>query len=291
MVNGDTPSTPKLRKQRCPNGTRKNRKTGICEKPVIIQPRCKNGFRRNRKTRECEDKTKKKLPNLNVIKKLSRKKMKSIIDNESAIRREKNMSPLNDNASDKLKKLRFPSNVYFKGIKTINDAVELAIDEEKREKSVSRQQERKSPERKSPEHKSPEHKSPEHKSPERKKTPEQERKTPERKTPERKTPERKTFERHNEDTDEVFEEEGVQSIEKANNDENELSEERKEKEDIQENEEIENEDMENEDMENNDDDNIMSELLSIKKKKQQKNAMIGETPKRKKSNMYKEYAY
>jgi len=115
-----------MARPRCPNGTRKNRKTGICEKPVIIQPRCKNGFRRNRKSRQCENKTLKKKPDMRVIKRLSRKKINSIIQNEISIRRDNNMSPLQNNAKDKLKELRFPSNSYFKGIKTLRDAINIS---------------------------------------------------------------------------------------------------------------------------------------------------------------------
>ena len=114
--------------KRCPNGTRKNRKTRICEKPVIIQPRCKNGFRRNRKTRECEDKTLKKRPDMRKIKRLSRKKIKSIIENELRTRRENNMSPLRNNAKDELKEMRFPSNTYFKGIQTLEEASQLSTE-------------------------------------------------------------------------------------------------------------------------------------------------------------------
>jgi hypothetical protein len=71
----------------------------------------------------------KKRPDLKVIKRLSRKKMNNIIQNEIALRRENNMSPLGDNVNDELKELRFPSNTYFKGIKTYKDAIEKSTSE------------------------------------------------------------------------------------------------------------------------------------------------------------------
>ena len=41
-------------RKRCPNGTRKNKKTGNCEKKSSIKKRCPNGSRRNNKTGNCE---------------------------------------------------------------------------------------------------------------------------------------------------------------------------------------------------------------------------------------------
>lgn len=43
---------------RCPNGSRKNKKTGKCEK-VGSQKRCPKGTRKNKKTGNCEENTKK----------------------------------------------------------------------------------------------------------------------------------------------------------------------------------------------------------------------------------------
>jgi len=43
-------------RKRCPNGTRKNRKTGECSKKTA-RKRCPNGTRKNRKTGECSEKT------------------------------------------------------------------------------------------------------------------------------------------------------------------------------------------------------------------------------------------
>jgi hypothetical protein len=93
----------------------------------------------------------KKLPDLKVIKRLSRKKMNNIIQNEIALRRENNMSPLGDNVNDELKELRFPSNTYFKGIKTLKDAIEKSTSEMKQNSSS----EKSSPEKSSPEKSSP----------------------------------------------------------------------------------------------------------------------------------------
>jgi hypothetical protein len=42
--------------KRCENGTRRNKKTGNCEKKV--KKRCENGTRRNKKTGNCENKNK-----------------------------------------------------------------------------------------------------------------------------------------------------------------------------------------------------------------------------------------
>ena len=45
--------------KRCENGTRKNKKTGDCEKTTgktIGKKRCQNGTRKNKKTGECDDK-------------------------------------------------------------------------------------------------------------------------------------------------------------------------------------------------------------------------------------------
>lgn len=58
-----------VRRKRCPNGTRRNKKTGLCEPPRVDPAsakrarRCPNGSRRNKKTGECE-KTKKTGPEL-----------------------------------------------------------------------------------------------------------------------------------------------------------------------------------------------------------------------------------
>ena len=53
--------------KRCPNGTRRNKKTGECESQAAVQKkRCPNGSRRNSKTGECE-KTKTKEPVKPVI--------------------------------------------------------------------------------------------------------------------------------------------------------------------------------------------------------------------------------
>jgi hypothetical protein len=41
-------------RKRCPNGTRKNKKTGNCEKKT--KKRCPNGTRKNKKTGNCEKK-------------------------------------------------------------------------------------------------------------------------------------------------------------------------------------------------------------------------------------------
>lgn len=44
---------------RCPKGTRRNKKTGDCDKKeTTIKTRCPNGTRRNKKTGECEEKNK-----------------------------------------------------------------------------------------------------------------------------------------------------------------------------------------------------------------------------------------
>ena len=44
-----------IRKPRCPNGSRRNKKTGLCEPVTLIRkPRCPNGSRRNKKTGLCE---------------------------------------------------------------------------------------------------------------------------------------------------------------------------------------------------------------------------------------------
>mgnify|MGYP006076622709 CR=1 FL=1 len=43
-------------KNRCPKGTRRNKKTGHCEKHVVKEKkRCTNGTRKNKKTGKCED--------------------------------------------------------------------------------------------------------------------------------------------------------------------------------------------------------------------------------------------
>ena len=43
-------------KNRCPKGTRRNKKTGDCEKHVVKEKkRCTNGTRKNKKTGKCED--------------------------------------------------------------------------------------------------------------------------------------------------------------------------------------------------------------------------------------------
>ena len=50
-------SSIKSKKKRCPNGTRKNKKTGNCEKKTNVinkEKRCPNGTRRNKKTGNCE---------------------------------------------------------------------------------------------------------------------------------------------------------------------------------------------------------------------------------------------
>jgi len=54
-------NVPKLK--RCPNGTRRNKTSGICEKKTIKKknkteklPRCPNGTRRNKSTKKCEPK-------------------------------------------------------------------------------------------------------------------------------------------------------------------------------------------------------------------------------------------
>jgi len=52
-----TPS-PQINKKRCPNGTRRNKKTGICEAKKKTENRCPNGTRRNKKTGICEAKKK-----------------------------------------------------------------------------------------------------------------------------------------------------------------------------------------------------------------------------------------
>ena len=122
---------------RCPNGTRKNRKTGanpwgskgaeplcIDKQDIVTQPRCMNGERRNRKTRICENKIEKKKPNLKTIKRLSKRKISKIINYE----KERKGELLNDDVEiSKLNALRFPLNAYFKGIKTIDDAVKISI--------------------------------------------------------------------------------------------------------------------------------------------------------------------
>ena len=43
---------PIVKRKKCPNGTRKKKKTGKCEKP--IKKRCPNGTRKNKKTGKCE---------------------------------------------------------------------------------------------------------------------------------------------------------------------------------------------------------------------------------------------
>ena len=57
----------KIKKKRCPNGTRINKKTGNCDKPQeTIKKRCPNGTYRNKKTGNCESKSrtiKKRCPN------------------------------------------------------------------------------------------------------------------------------------------------------------------------------------------------------------------------------------
>ena len=51
------------KKKRCPNGTRKNKKTGECDKKILnqktISKRCPNGTHRNKKTGNCEANKKK----------------------------------------------------------------------------------------------------------------------------------------------------------------------------------------------------------------------------------------
>jgi hypothetical protein len=42
---------------RCPNGSRRNKKTGNCESSKTKKNRCPNGTRRNKKTGNCESKT------------------------------------------------------------------------------------------------------------------------------------------------------------------------------------------------------------------------------------------
>lgn len=111
-----------MKRTRCTNGTRKNRNSGNCEKPIIVQPRCKNGYRKNRKTKECQDKTIKKL-DMKIIKRLSKKKINSIINNELIIKDNIDI----DNSKNKLKNMLFPSNTYFKGIKTFNDALKVSV--------------------------------------------------------------------------------------------------------------------------------------------------------------------
>jgi hypothetical protein len=44
------------RKKRCPNGTRYNKKKGVCETQKNKRPKCPNGTRRNKQTRLCENK-------------------------------------------------------------------------------------------------------------------------------------------------------------------------------------------------------------------------------------------
>lgn len=55
MVSSSSPPYP-IKQKRCPNGTRRNKKTGECEnknKNKKIK-RCPNGTHRNKKTGECE---------------------------------------------------------------------------------------------------------------------------------------------------------------------------------------------------------------------------------------------
>ena len=45
---------------RCPNGTRRSKKTGNCESKSSRKTRCSNGTRRSKKTGNCESKSSKK---------------------------------------------------------------------------------------------------------------------------------------------------------------------------------------------------------------------------------------
>ena len=42
--------------KRCHTGTRRNKKTGDCEKNTSVKKRCPNGTRKNKKTNICEKK-------------------------------------------------------------------------------------------------------------------------------------------------------------------------------------------------------------------------------------------
>jgi hypothetical protein len=50
----DTCVKPTTKRRRCPNGTRRNKKTDTCVKPTTKRRRCPNGTRRNKKTDTCE---------------------------------------------------------------------------------------------------------------------------------------------------------------------------------------------------------------------------------------------
>ena len=52
-----------IKRAKCPNGTRKNKKTGRCEK-TVLKKRCPNGTRKNKKTGRCKKTVlKKRCPN------------------------------------------------------------------------------------------------------------------------------------------------------------------------------------------------------------------------------------
>ena len=69
IIKSKTPPKPSLKKKRCPNGSRRNNKTGNCDKksktiveriaeviPIPEIKRCPNGSRKNSKTRKCVSK-------------------------------------------------------------------------------------------------------------------------------------------------------------------------------------------------------------------------------------------
>jgi len=82
---------------RCPNGTRKNKTTRICESKLSHKLRCPNGTRKNKDTRSCE----------NIITLKKRKlelKLRICLDNLEKIKRHKNATQqyfkLNDKRTD-----------------------------------------------------------------------------------------------------------------------------------------------------------------------------------------------
>ena len=42
-------------RKRCPNGTRRNKKTDLCVEKSLAKKRCPNGSRRNKKTGYCDE--------------------------------------------------------------------------------------------------------------------------------------------------------------------------------------------------------------------------------------------